>query len=162
MSTAYVETSLGLIKVEADEEYLYSLYFVDQVMPPKKRQGQMMRHILHQLEEYFKGTRKNFDIPVNPAGSTFQQMVWEKLSEIPYGQTITYGELAEQCGGPAYSRAVGSANGNNPISIIIPCHRVIGFDGKLVGYAGGLWRKQWLLEHESGNFAGKQINIQFP
>jgi methylated-DNA-[protein]-cysteine S-methyltransferase len=161
VSTAWFETKLGLIKIEADEDFLYALHFVDEPMPPKKRQGPMMRNIIHQLDEYFKGKRKSFDIPLNPSGSAFQQLVWEKLQEIPYGETISYGELAEQCGGPAYSRAVGAANGSNPIAIIIPCHRVIGFDKKLVGYAGGLWRKQWLLEHEAGSIPGQQIPLLF-
>jgi methylated-DNA-[protein]-cysteine S-methyltransferase len=118
-----------------------------------------LRNAIKQLGEYFEGKRKEFDIPISSAGTPFQQVVWEKLREIPYGETITYGELAQQIGDPDAARAVGTANGANPISVIIPCHRVIGGTGKLVGYAGGLWRKQWLLEHEASFTKGKQITM---
>ena len=159
LTSAVIETKIGLIRLEADEEFLYALHFVEQKLCPNHRPTPLLRNAIKQLHEYFDGKRKDFDIPVSAAGTPFQQMVWEKLMEIPYGETISYGELAELCGGPAYSRAVGTANGCNPISIVIPCHRVIGFDGKLVGYAGGLWRKQWLLEHEASLTDGKQITM---
>ena len=103
---------------------------------------------LQQLAEYFAGTRRNFDLPLRPQGTVFQQRVWRELIEIPYGQTWSYGELAKRIDNPSASRAVGLANGRNPISILVPCHRVIGADGSLTGYGGGLERKQWLLAHE--------------
>ena len=101
-----------------------------------------------QLEEYFDGGRTAFDLPLDPVGSPFQQDVWAVLRTIPYGETITYGEQARRLGDPSKARAVGAANGRNPLSIIVPCHRVIGANGKLTGFAGGLDTKAWLLAHE--------------
>ena len=104
--------------------------------------------IVAQLEEYFAGDRKVFDVPLRFEGTPFQETVWRALQSIPYGTTWTYGQLAEEIGRPGASRAVGLANGRNPISIIVPCHRVIGSDGSLTGFGGGLGRKEWLLRHE--------------
>ncbi len=101
-----------------------------------------------QLGEYFAGTRRRFDLPLRWHGTVFQTRVWQALIEIPYGTTWSYGQLAKRLGNPNASRAVGLANGSNPISILVPCHRVIGADGSLTGYGGGLERKRWLLEHE--------------
>lgn len=104
-----------------------------------------------QLVEYFAGTRQEFDLPLDARGTPFQQEVWAELCRIPYGQTISYGELARRIGNPAASRAVGLANGRNPLAIIVPCHRVIGANGKLVGFGGGLDRKKILLDLEAGS-----------
>ncbi len=101
-----------------------------------------------QLTEYFDGQRQDFDVQLDPVGSPFQQTVWQVLREIPFGETITYGEQARRLGDPNKARAVGAANGRNPIPIIVPCHRVIGSNGKLTGFAGGLENKAWLLTHE--------------
>lgn len=101
-----------------------------------------------QLEEYFAGKRKNFDLPLAPKGTDFQKRVWKALTDIPYGETRTYGEIAAAVGNPKAARAVGMANNKNPIGIIVPCHRVVGADGKLVGYAGGMEKKEWLLNLE--------------
>ncbi len=101
-----------------------------------------------QFEEYFAGRRQNFDLPLGAVGTPFQQRVWAELVRIPFGKTITYGELATRVGNPAAMRAVGAANGRNPLSIIVPCHRVVGSKGDLTGYAGGLDRKRWLLDFE--------------
>jgi methylated-DNA-[protein]-cysteine S-methyltransferase len=103
---------------------------------------------VRQLEEYFAGSRRTFDLPLALQGTPFQQRVWRALTEIPYGETWSYGQLAKRIGNPKASRAVGLANGSNPISILVPCHRVIGADGSLTGYGGGMERKQWLLAHE--------------
>jgi methylated-DNA-[protein]-cysteine S-methyltransferase len=103
---------------------------------------------VRQLSEYFAGSRRRFDLPLRLEGTVFQQRVWRELTEIPYGETWSYGQLAARIGKPTASRAVGLANGRNPISILVPCHRVIGADGSLTGYGGGLARKQWLLAHE--------------
>jgi len=104
-----------------------------------------------QLSEYFEGRRREFDLPLRPAGTEFQRRVWDVLATLPWGATTTYGEIANRLGlPPGASRAVGAANGANPVSIIIPCHRVIGADGRLTGYGGGLNRKEWLLRHERG------------
>jgi len=101
-----------------------------------------------QLEEYFAGTRTTFDVPLAPTGTPFEQRVWEALRAIPYGTTTSYGVLARQLGDPRATRAVGAANGRNPIPIIVPCHRVVGARGELTGFGGGIDRKRWLLEHE--------------
>ena len=101
-----------------------------------------------QLRMYFEGKQKTFDLPLSPTGTPFQRKVWDELVKIPYGQVITYRNLAIRVGGPTYTRIVGQANSHNPISILIPCHRVIGMNGDLIGYAGGLWRKKFLLELE--------------
>jgi methylated-DNA-[protein]-cysteine S-methyltransferase len=103
-----------------------------------------------QLDEYFAGVRREFDLPLDPLGTVFQRRVWSSLVEIPYGETTTYGKLAAVLGAPTAYRAVGLANGQNPISIIVPCHRVVGADGSLTGYGGGLDAKRWLLTHETG------------
>jgi methylated-DNA-[protein]-cysteine S-methyltransferase len=103
---------------------------------------------VRQLAEYFAGARREFDLPLRLQGTAFQQRVWRELTEIPYGETWSYGQLAVRINKPSASRAVGLANGRNPISILVPCHRVIGADGSLTGYGGGLERKQWLLAHE--------------
>jgi methylated-DNA-[protein]-cysteine S-methyltransferase len=103
-----------------------------------------------QLDRYFAGRMTEFDLPLAPAGSPFAQQVWLELQQIPFGQTVTYAELARRLGRPGHFRAVGSANGRNPISIIVPCHRVVGANGSLTGYGGGIERKRWLLDHEAG------------
>ena len=103
---------------------------------------------VRQLQEYFAGTRRKFDLPLKMQGTEFQQRVWRELTQIPFGETRSYGQLAKRLGNPNGSRAVGLANGRNPIAVIVPCHRVIGADGSLTGFGGGLDRKQWLLTHE--------------
>ena len=111
---------------------------------PERFQAAML-----QLQEYFKGQRRNFDLPTAPEGTPFQKKVWQALLQIPYGHTWSYGQLAAHIGQPKASRAVGLANGRNPLSIIVPCHRVIGANGQLTGYGGGIERKRWLLVHEA-------------
>ena len=108
----------------------------------------LRKQITDQFDQYFAGTRYQFDLPIRPEGTDFQKRVWEKLVSIPYGNNITYGELALILGDKKLIRAVGGANSKNPLAIIVPCHRVIGQNKKLIGYAGGLWRKKWLLQHE--------------
>lgn len=107
-----------------------------------------------QLEEYFAGDRRQFDLPLDPRGTEFQCSVWWSLADIPYGETSTYGKQAANIGRPTAVRAVGSANGRNPLSIVLPCHRIVGADGKLTGFAGGIDTKRWLLDHEAGHRAG--------
>ena len=112
----------------------------------------LLTRVAHQLSEYFDGSRHDFDVPLAPRGSRFQQRVWTALTEIPYGATVSYGKIAERLGlPPGASRAVGLANGSNPISLVVPCHRVIGSDGTLTGYGGGIERKRWLLAHEGAS-----------
>jgi methylated-DNA-[protein]-cysteine S-methyltransferase len=114
---------------------------------------------VQQLEQYFSGTRRQFEGVLVPTGTDFQQKVWQALQTIPYGQTVSYLELARTLGNERAVRAVGRANGRNPIAIVIPCHRVIGRDGRLTGYGGGLWRKEWLLRHEGSLPASRQIRL---
>ena len=116
--------------------------------PDRQEDSGLLAEAMRQLQEYFDGRRRRFTLPVAPAGTTFQQRVWQELQEIPWGTTTTYGEVARRIGQPTAVRAVGSANGRNPVAIVIPCHRVIGSDGSLTGYAGGIATKRRLLQLE--------------
>jgi methylated-DNA-[protein]-cysteine S-methyltransferase len=115
---------------------------------PATRDHEALAGVSGQLRQYFDGRRREFELPLAPAGTDFQQRVWRALREIPLGTTATYGHIASMVGNPKAARAVGAANGRNPISIVVPCHRVVGADGTLTGYASGLARKRWLLDHE--------------
>lgn len=151
--TDYVDTPIGLLQLGfTKEKKLCSAHFKeDDVFTEvaNSAQAEEIQTAITQLKEYFEGTRKTFSIPLEPKGTHFQKKVWEKLETIPFGKTASYQEMANQLGDPKVIRAAASANGKNPIAIVIPCHRVIGSDGSLTGYAGGLHRKKWLLEHES-------------
>ena len=144
---AFLETPIGFVEIDCTEKGIRSLEFIN-FKVRIKRTPACLKDCKEQLREYFEGKRKQFSVPLDLEGSHFQLMVWNELLKIPYGTTITYFELARRIGDVKALRAVGGANASNPVSIIIPCHRVIGADGKLVGYGGGLWRKKWLLEHE--------------
>jgi methylated-DNA-[protein]-cysteine S-methyltransferase len=154
---AWIETTspIGPLRLTGNGAGLTGLYLSEYRHGPVEfaKQDQLDDPVLleasRQLQAYFAGERREFDLPLAPYGSDFQRRVWNALLEIPYGETISYLELARRLGDPRAVRAVGSANGRNPISIIIPCHRVIGADGSLVGYGGGLERKRWLLRHEA-------------
>ena len=140
-------TPVGILQITVNENYIRKIAFTDQ--PNGARASHpILQKVRAQLLEYFEGERQTFDLPLQPEGTEFQQRVWKALSKIPYGTTITYLELAERLGNPDSIRAAGRANGQNPLPIVIPCHRVIGADGKLVGYSGGINRKEWLLKHE--------------
>ncbi|WP_448518872.1 methylated-DNA--[protein]-cysteine S-methyltransferase [Rhodoflexus sp.] len=119
----------------------------------------VLHEAVRQLTQYFESTRKSFELPLDLQGTPFQQRVWEELSAIPFGQTISYADLARRIRQPEAVRAVAAANGRNPVWVIVPCHRVIGADGSLTGYAGGLWRKEWLLNHEHLNGLHRQLQI---
>ena len=119
--------------------------------------GDLLREPVRQLEAFFAGELRDFDFPLEPRGTEFQQRVWKLLREIPFGETISYGELARRAGNPAASRAVGLANGSNPIAIVVPCHRVIGSNGKLTGYGGGLDNKRWLIDFERNRLFGQHL-----
>ena len=149
MATAYISTPLGSAKLEGDENGLNRVTVLEQDEPESKIIPDVLIDAAYQLNEYFEGKRRNFDLLLNPEGTEFQKKVWSLLSEIPYGKTVSYLELSKRLGDVKAIRAVASANGKNPLWIIIPCHRVIGSDGSLTGYAGGLHRKKWLLNHES-------------
>jgi len=151
---AYYQSPVGWIRITAKPEGICSLIFSE----PKNENptpGGILSDCLTQLGNYFDGSLKVFDLPLAPAGSPFQLQVWKELVKIPYGQVITYRDLANRLHGPTYTRIVGQANSKNPVSILIPCHRVVGMNGALTGYAGGLWRKKFLLDLEQkGNHAG--------
>lgn len=138
---------IGWVQVTVTSAGVASLQFVDESAAGVKAEG-ILGAALSQLEEYFTGKRRTFDLPLALAGTDFQRAVWQHLLTIPYGQTTSYGEVAQAIGRPMAVRAAGAANGRNPIAIIVPCHRVVGADGSLTGYGGGLWRKEWLLRHE--------------
>ncbi|MFZ4521519.1 MAG: methylated-DNA--[protein]-cysteine S-methyltransferase [Bacteroidales bacterium] len=144
---AFLKTPIGYLEVVGSEKGIRTLYFLDFRVKPQHVPTCLKPAIL-QLEEYFHGSRKQFDLKLDLEGTPFQVKVWNELLNIPYGSTISYLELARRTGNVKAVRAVGGANGNNPVSVIVPCHRVIGSNGKLVGYRGGLKRKKWLLEHE--------------
>lgn len=150
MKTAYIQTPLGILEIKGNSEGLSSVFFKEvKATAISKNIADELKESVIQLKEYFIGKRKNFSLKIAPEGTDFQKRVWEQLQEIPFGKTMNYQQMANQLGNPKVIRAAASANGKNPISIIIPCHRVIGSDGSLTGYAGGLHRKKWLLEHES-------------
>jgi len=149
----YVDSPIGRLLLTSDGSALTGLYmesrkaqstegWVEDVNVPP------LQETVRQLSDYFAGTRREFDLPLGLQGTAFQQRVWRELTDIPYGRTLSYGELAKRINQPSASRAVGLANGRNPISILVPCHRVIGADGSLTGYGGGIERKRWLLCHE--------------
>jgi methylated-DNA-[protein]-cysteine S-methyltransferase len=146
----YYDSPIGLLEVVCTKEGLLSVEFVDKKSSQVKSNF-LMEKVLIQLDQYFKGERKEFGLPLSLGGTPFQNQVWNELQNIPFGRTLSYKELAVKLGNEKATRAVGNANGKNPISIIVPCHRVIGSNKSLTGYAGGLERKQWLLEHECGN-----------
>jgi methylated-DNA-[protein]-cysteine S-methyltransferase len=150
----YFESPIGRLLLTSDGSALTGLY-----MEPSRKarstegwtQDVMVAPLsaaVRQLTEYFAGSRRVFELPLRLQGTDFQRRVWRELTEIPYGETWSYGELAKRIDSPSASRAVGLANGRNPIAILVPCHRVIGADGSLTGYGGGLDRKRWLLAHE--------------
>lgn len=147
------QTPVGAIVIVENGSAVTHLFF-SRVAPPEHvewGETPLLRQTAAQLDEYFLGSRRAFDIPLSPQGTEFEQIVWKALQTIPYGETRSYGEIARQIGRPSACRAVGQANHRNPISIIIPCHRVIGANGKLTGYASGLTAKQHLLELEQGS-----------
>lgn len=145
---AHLNSPVGWLKITANPEAITSISFVEQEETSSSEQPEVLRECQKQLNEYFAGKRKQFDLKLAPGGSAFQQRVWQLVAQIPYGQKSSYLTIAIQSGSPKNTRAVGLANGKNPIPIIVPCHRVIGSNGKLTGYAGGLERKRWLLLHE--------------
>lgn len=141
---------IGLLEIRATDAGITHITFVDAQAEPA-RGHPLIERCKAQLEEYFQGRRRTFDVPLAPQGTDFQQRVWLRLREVPYGETCSYATISSGIGSPQSHRAVGAANGRNPLSIVVPCHRVIGSSGQLTGYAGGLERKQWLLRHEQAH-----------
>ena len=152
LTTTTLETPIGELTLVASETGLRSVYFPGPVPELDAVDGDspVLAEAVRQLEEYFDGTRTDFDLPLDLNGTSFQVDAWRGLAEIPYGETVSYGEQARRLGKPEAVRAVGAANGRNPLPIVLPCHRVIGADGSLTGFGGGLHVKQALLDHEAG------------
>lgn len=147
----YYHSPLGLLKIAGTPDFISEVSFHDTTQKNQSHNRDMpplFIQCIEQLIQYFHGERRVFELPVNQEGTAFQKEVWNLLMAIPYGKTISYLDLAKKTGDPKATRAVANANGKNDIAIIVPCHRVIGSNRDLVGYAGGLWRKKWLLEHE--------------
>ncbi|MFZ1290266.1 MAG: methylated-DNA--[protein]-cysteine S-methyltransferase [Melioribacteraceae bacterium] len=156
----YLKSSIGEIKITAKENYITSILFVfDDTEMEAENINPVLTQCKTELAEYFVGKRNEFTVPIKQEGTEFQQKVWNELLKIPYGKTVSYNFIAESLGDKKTIRAVGAANGKNQISIIVPCHRVIGSDGNLTGYAEGLWRKKWLLNHEK-EFSGEEKQME--
>lgn len=142
------QSPLGWLNISCSEQGLEALEYANNPLPALEDIHSVLQQTMQQLDEYFAGDRTTFDIPLSLIGSDFQIRVWNELIKVPYGHTATYQDIANRIGNPGAVRAVGVANSKNPIPIIVPCHRIIGSDGKLTGYAGGLWRKEKLLKLE--------------
>ena len=151
MKTAYYKSPIGIIEITEEKEKITSLYYVESKKKSKEEPSEILAIALNQLDEYFKGKRKDFDFPMLTKGTEFQKKVWKILQKINYAALVSYSDIARKIGNPKAVRAVGGAIGKNPISVFIPCHRVIGSNGTLTGFGGGLWRKEWLIEHEQKN-----------
>jgi len=152
--TTYYKSPIGVLEIEGDNEAIFSIRFLDgghdgNSMPTGAR---MVDKCVEQLDEYFKRNLKSFQLTLAPEGTDFQKSVWNILSTIPYGKKRSYQDIAKTLGNSSASKAVGSANGKNPIAVVIACHRVLGSKGALTGYAGGIHRKKWLIEHELGEY----------
>jgi len=159
---AYYDSPIGLIEISGTYDSITSIFFVDDRSETHFESNPYLEYCVNQLTEYFNGTRKEFELTLQPDGTLFQKKVWNELLKIPLGETKSYSWQSRGVGDILAIRAVASANGQNKIPVIIPCHRVIGSDGSLTGYAGGLWRKKWLLDHEQIFCNGeKQMKFSF-
>lgn len=163
MPTVYYQTPVGIASITAEDGYISRVHILDEhedyVLGGTD--DEVINLAIKQLDEYFTGTRKDFDLPLKQSGSDFQQEVWQELLRIPYGQTISYAQQADRMKSPLAIRAIAAANGRNNLWLIVPCHRVIGSNGSLTGYAGGLWRKKWLLQHEARIAGVGQTMLEF-
>ena len=148
LKTIYIKTPLGTLEIMGDADGIQKAIFADGTVLLSQHIPEELQDCVAQFQEYFERKRTTFDLKLNPNGTSFQQKVWEDLLKVPFGKTESYLTMSRRFGDEKAIRAIASANGKNPIAIIIPCHRIIGSDGSLTGYAGGLWRKKWLLEFE--------------
>ncbi len=146
--TRLVPSPLGDLLITGDGEVISALYFAERMQLDGDQEPGLFEDAVVQLQEWFAGWRTVFDLKLDPVGTPFQRRVWQALREIPYGETVSYVEIARRAGNPRAARPAGQAIGRNPLAIVVPCHRVIGSDGSLTGYGGGMDRKRWLLEHE--------------
>jgi methylated-DNA-[protein]-cysteine S-methyltransferase len=157
---AYYRSPIGLLEVKQTQAGIASISFVTRGPAESGAVPAELRAAVRQLDEYFRGRRTEFSLALELRGTPFQRRVWRRLQKIPFGRTVSYGELAAAIGRPRAARAVGQANHQNPVSVVIPCHRVIGADGGLAGYGGGLWRKRWLLAHERSSAISARNEIE--
>jgi methylated-DNA-[protein]-cysteine S-methyltransferase len=165
MESFFYKSSVGIIKITANDSGIVSLNFEKKSLgaacraltSTQKNQttNEHLKNSVHQLDEYFSGKRTSFDLPLAVTGTPFQKKVWNALRKIPHGQTVSYADIARRIGQSKAFRAVGGANNKNPVAIIVPCHRVVGKNGDLTGYAGGLAKKKWLIHHEKSIFSGR-------
>lgn len=153
-----IESPIGRITILAEDDFVYAVTFSEENIDGLS-ENELTKTVVKQLENYFMGNLKEFNFPIKQKGTEFQQDVWQNLLSIPYGETTSYAKFSAH--NPLAIRAIAAANGKNNIAIVIPCHRVIGSNGKLVGYAGGLWRKQWLLQHEREVSQKGQTELKF-
>jgi methylated-DNA-[protein]-cysteine S-methyltransferase len=149
METVYCKTPIGIARLTGEDDFITSIYMLDEEFEIKPAETSILKEAIKQLDEYFAGERKVFDLPIKQKGSPFQEQVWDQLSKIAYGTTISYSQQSKLMNNPLGIRAIASANGKNNLIIVVPCHRVIGSDGSLTGFGCGVWRKKWLLEHEA-------------
>ena len=154
MQTVYIKTPLGTAEIIGDVNGISAISILDAETEISSEIPHELQLAVKELNEYFDSKRTAFTFKLQPQGTAFQQKVWQELINIPFGKTVSYMDLSKKLGDIKAIRAVASANGKNPLWIVIPCHRVIGTDGSLTGYAGGLWRKKWLLEHENPSNQG--------
>ncbi len=149
MHVAHYCSPIGIVRIEETEEYISSISVLNEEVEISEPKTEVTKLAIEQLHEYFAGKRSMFDFPCHQNGTPFQQQVWQELSKVGFGKTKSYLQLSERFGNPLAIRAIASANGKNKLWIVVPCHRIIGKNGELTGYAGGLWRKKWLLQHEA-------------
>ena len=149
MEKVVINCPLGFVLIEGNEDGISKISVTSEETVLSERIPDLFSDVVTQLNEYFEGNRTDFQFKMNPKGTDFQKTVWEELLKIPFGKTASYQDVTNKLGDPKAIRAVANANGKNPLWIVVPCHRVIGTNGSLTGYAGGLWRKKWLLEHEN-------------
>ena len=149
MEKVVINSPLGFVLIEGNEEGISKISVTSDETILSETISDLFDDVVTQLNEYFQGNRTDFQFKMNPIGTDFQKKVWEELLKIPFGKTVSYQEITNNLGDPKAIRAVANANSKNPLWIVVPCHRVIGTDGSLTGYAGGLWRKKWLIEHEN-------------
>jgi methylated-DNA-[protein]-cysteine S-methyltransferase len=148
MPITHYQTPIGIVRITEEDNFITSVHFLDHVAEFVPPETPLLQLALQQIAEYFAGDRQVFDFPIRQQGSDFQQEVWQCLQTIDYGKTISYARQSKLMNNPLAIRAIAAANGKNHLAIVVPCHRVIGSDGSLTGFASGLWRKKWLLEHE--------------
>jgi len=161
MPVTYYKTPVGIAQITEDDGFISRIHIMDKECEVEPTTSPLLNETMRQLDEYFAGSRKVFDFPIKQEGSDFQQQVWQELLKIAYGKTISYGQQSQQMNNPLAIRAIAAANGRNNLWVVVPCHRVIGSNGSLTGYAGGLWRKQWLLEHEAKVLGVGQTKLSF-